>query len=44
MEEQVSFVDVFQIAYVSIEGLKGILSFDREYDGLGIKRVEQDKK
>jgi predicted nucleic-acid-binding protein len=39
-EGRVSFVDAFQAAYVTRQGLQGILSFDRDYDDLGIKRIE----
>jgi predicted nucleic-acid-binding protein len=39
-EGRLSFVDAFQAAYVAKLGLQGILSFDRDYDGLGVRRVE----
>jgi predicted nucleic-acid-binding protein len=39
LEGKTSFVDAFQAAYVT-EHQMGVLSFDRDYDGLGVRRVE----
>ncbi len=39
LENDVSFIDAFQAAYVSEQGMS-ILSFDRDYDGLGVTRIE----
>lgn len=39
LEGRVSFVDAFQAAYVTKKGMKGILSFDRDFDQLGVKRI-----
>ena len=39
LEGRVSFIDACQAAYVTEHGFKGILSFDRDFDGLGVKRI-----
>lgn len=40
LEANVSFIDAFQGAYANAHGLKGILSFDRGFDGLGVRRID----
>ena len=44
LEGNVSFVDAFQAAYVTRRGFKGILSFDRDFDWLGVHRIDPKGK
>ena len=36
----VSFIDAFQAAFANIHGMQGVLSFDRDFDKLGTKRID----
>ena len=39
LEGNASFVDAFQAAYVTRQGIP-VLSFDRDYDALGVSRID----